>query len=663
VAPLPTPAPLVCRLPRPTHATRATLTGLIAILAFGWGGGLDAQSEGSEFEWGYYGGDLTFTRYAPLDQIDPTNVANLEVVWRRPGLDPSYIDAFSDLDPSAYLRSTPILSDGVLYAPNAVGLVEAFDAGTGRTLWVQQPFERTLDDVRGRSSRGVQLWGEGADRRVIVAREPYLYALDSSTGAPLPEFGDGGRVLLTPDGADRFRWSFGPIVVGDVVVVAGIIGSAGDSGEIKEATPEDVRGYDARTGRQLWTFHVVPREGELGNDTWGDRSWEWSGDLGSWCCLSADLETGLVYVPLSAPTAAYYGGHRPGWNLFANSLVALDADTGERVWHFQMVHHDLWEYDTVGPPVLGDIVVDGRTIRAVMQPSKTGFLYVFDRVTGEPVWPIEERPVPQSTVPGERSSPTQPFPTKPPPFGAQGVTEDDLIDFTPELRARALELVKPFQLGPIFTPPSMPTPGSDGRRGTLVRPGAWGSGNWHTGAFDPETGYYYAVSHQLPDVYAITSATSEDATMMYAGTFDLASEVPTLDGLPIFKPPYGRITAIDMNRGEHAWVVANGDGPRDHPLLASLDVGPLGIANRAAPLVTRTLLFIGEGSDAVIGTQDSGLNLRAYDKATGEVVWTKELEAGTTGAPMSYMYGGTQYIVVAIGGNGREAEWVALATR
>jgi quinoprotein glucose dehydrogenase len=624
---------------------------------------LQAQSGETSFEWEYYGGDATFKRYAPFDQIDRSNVDNLRIVWRRPGLDPSYRRAFPDLDPSAYLRATPIMSEGILYSSNAVGLVEAFDPGTGRTLWVQEPFEPTIAEVRGRSNRGVQIWGEGSDRRIIVAREPYLYALDPETGRPAAEFGDGGRVLLSPNDTERFRWSFGPLVVGDVIVVAGIIGSAGDSGEIKEATPEDVRGFDVRTGEQLWTFHVVPREGELGIDTWGDGSWQWSGDLGSWCCMSADLETGTVYVPLSAPTAAYYGGHRPGWNLFSNSLVALDAATGERRWHFQMVHHDLWEYDTVGPPVLGDIVVEGRLIRAVMQPSKTGFLYTFDRLTGEPVWPIDERAVPQSTVPGERSSPTQPFPTKPPPFGAQGVTEDDLIDFTPELRARALELVEPYQLGPLFTPPSMSTSGPNGKRGTLGRPGAWGSGNWHTGAFDPETGFYYAVSLQAPDVYAISKTTSEDATMDYAGFTDLDSDAPTLDGLPVFKPPYGRITAIDMSRGEHVWMAPNGEGPTDHPLLEGLDVGFLGVANRAAPLVTKTLLFIGEGSDAVIGTRDSGRDFRAYDKATGEVVWTTELDAGTTGAPMTYMHEGTQYIVVAIGGRAREAEWVALAVR
>ena len=648
-------------------ATFGNAMGLLILLAVAGGGDLHAQSDDSPSGWGYYGGDLSFNRYAPLDQIDRTNVEDLEIVWRRPSAEPSYLETFPELNPSGYFRATPVLADGILYSPNAFGLVEAFDPGTGRTLWVQEPFDSSIESVRGRSNRGVQIWGEGSERRIILAREPYLYALDPANGTFVSDFGEGGRVFLSlGDGGDRserFRWAFSPLVVGNVIVVAGIIGGAGDSGETKESLPEDVRGFDARTGEHLWTFHIVPRPGEFGFDTWGDGSWEWAGDMGSWCCLSADEEAGMVYVPTSAPTVAYYGGHRPGSNLFSNSLVALNADTGERVWHFQMVHHDLWEYDTVGPPVLGDIVVDGRSIRAVMQPSKTGFLYVFDRVTGEPVWPIEERSVPQSTVPGERSSPTQPFPTKPPPFGAQNATIDDLINFTPELRARAVELVKPYRLGPIFTPPSMPTPGPSGKLGTLTRPGIWGSGNWHTGAFDPETGYYYAVSHQLPDIQQINSARAPDATMMYAGRTELDSQVPTIDGLSIFKPPYGRITAIDMNRGELAWMVANGDGPRDHPALAGLDVGPLGISNRAAPLVTKSLLFIGEGSEAVIGTTDSGPNFRAYDKATGEVIWTIELEAGTTGAPMSYMHDGTQYIVVAIGGGDHEPEWVAFAVR
>ncbi|MBQ91582.1 MAG: hypothetical protein CL441_09295 [Acidimicrobiaceae bacterium] len=394
-----------------------------------------AGAQPVEATWQYFGGDEAFTRYSPLDQIDRDTVADLEVVWRRPGIDPELQEVFPDLSVSAYLRSTPVLVDGVLYAPNAVGLVEAFDPATGETVWRQPPFTASLEEVAGTSTRGVALWASGDERRLLLVRGEYLYALDPATGRRIPGFGlpDQGRASLHWDRplAGRFSWSGGPIVVGDVVVVAGITGGAGDGGVVREAASEDIRGFDVRTGELLWTFHVVPRDGEFGADTWGDGSAAYSGDLGSWCCLTADEELGYVYVPLSAPTGMVYGGHRPGDNLFSDSLVALDARTGERVWHFQMVHHDVWEYDTVGPPTLGDITVDGRRIKAVMQPSKTAFLYVFDRETGEPVWPIEERKVPQSIVPGERTSSTQPFPTKPPPFDLQGITEDDLIDFTP----------------------------------------------------------------------------------------------------------------------------------------------------------------------------------------------------------------------------------------
>ena len=445
-----------------------------------------------------------------------------------------------------------------------------------------------------------------------------------------------------------------------MVVVAGTIDGAGDSGtEWRDAAPEDVRGFDARTGERVWTFHVIPREGEFGADTWGDGSRALSGDVGSWCCLSADDELSIVYVPLGAPTSAYYGGHRPGDNLFSNSLVALDAATGERIWHFQMVRHDIWEYDTLGPPVLGRIHVDGRAIDAVMQASKTGFLFTFDRLTGEPVWPIEERKVPRSKVPGERTSPTQPFPSRPPPFDRQGVSEEDLIDFTPEIRARALALADSLVLGPLFTPP-MEEGSIEGKIGTYVVPGAWGAGNWHTGAFDPETGVYYAVSLTLPNVWRL-SRTSGPDEMAYGtqGGWPRAE----IDGLPLVKPPWGRITAIDMNRGEHLWMAANGDAPNDHPLLKGLDLPPLGNANRPAPLLTATLLFIGEGSDVVIGTPDThwGTEFRAYDKTTGEVVWEMDLPAGTTGGPMTYAHEGRQYIVVAVGGSEHPAEYVALA--
>ena len=641
------------------------LVGLVGLEACATDVGGAPEPQG----WTYFGGDKAFTRYAPLDQINRENVADVEVLWRRPGVDASITEAYPDLQVLGTrrlgnLRSTPILVDGVLYAPNSVGLVEAFDPGTGETIWVQEPFAPTLSEVAGTSSRGLDFWTDGTDRRLALVKGGYLYTLDPETGATDPDFGEGGRVDLVRPPAERYSWTSGPIVVGDVVVIGGIFDGAGDSGNRWRGTQsEDIRGYDVRTGRLLWTFHVVPQEGEFGVETWGDKSWGYSGDVGSWCCLSADEDLGYVYVPLGAPTSAYYGGHRPGDNLFSNSLVALDAETGERVWHFQMVHHDLWEYDTVGPPTLGEITVDGRRIDAVMQPSKTGWVYVFDRVTGEPVWPIEERPVPQSTVPGEYTSPTQPFPTKPAPFARQGLTVDDLIDF-PELRDRALVLADSFVMGPIFTPPPLAGDNPEGKHGLLQVPGIWGSGNWNNGAFDPETGFYYAVAHTLPRIIRISKGDDPESEMEYWGDMDWSldgRDEPAIDGVPITKPPWGRITAIDMNTGDHVWMAANGDPLTDHPALEGLDLPPLGISSRPAALVTRTLLFIGEGGNVFGGIYSNmwGNTFRAYDKATGDVIWETELDAGTTSAPMSYTHEGKQYIVVAIGGP-EHAEWVAL---
>ena len=396
-------------------------------------------------EWRYYGGDHAFTRYAPLDQITRDNVKNLKIAWRRPAVNATLVETFPDLRVSPYLKSTPIVLDGVIYTQNAHGLVTAFDGTTGTTIWEQ---EAPKEEAAGDPTRGLDSWSAGSDRRIIAIRGEYLYALDATTGKPSPDFGDHGRVSLhfgDPQPlAGKFTDTSGAIVVGNVVVVAGYTNGAGDGGNKKERARDDVRGYDVRTGKLLWTFHVVPQQGEPGTETWGNESWKYAGDLGAWNPLSADDELGYVYLPLTAPTSAAYGGWRPGDNLYSNSLVALDAKTGKRVWHFQMVHHDLWEWDNVGPPTLGDITVNGRRIKAVMQPNKNGFLYVLDRTNGKPVWPIEERPVPASTVPGERISPTQPFPTKPPAFDRQGFTEEDLIDFTPELRAQALEVAKQY---------------------------------------------------------------------------------------------------------------------------------------------------------------------------------------------------------------------------
>jgi quinoprotein glucose dehydrogenase len=635
--------------------------GVILLISLPIAGGLLAlaQDETKNGEWRSSGGDSSYTRYSPLAQINKDNVKNLKIVWRRPALDPKLKDQFPKLRTNNYLRATPTMIGGVLYAPDSAGLLEAFDAATGQTIWRQEPVPEMENEGGASSTRGVDYWKGGSDHRLFNVRNGYLYALDLR-GRALATFGTGGRVRLVPEGARSFGWSSGPIVVGDVVVIAGNLDGAGDGGTLwKGSPPEDVRGFDARTGKLLWTFHVVPRAGEFGADTWGNDSGKFSGDLGSWCCISADESLGHVYIPLTAPTAAYYGGHRPGDNLFSNALVALDAKTGRRVWHFQTVHHDLWEYDLVGPATLGDIRVDGRRIKALMQPSKTGFLYVFDRATGKPVWPIEERPVPQSTVPGEKTSPTQPFPTKPPPFSRSGLTEDDFIDFTPELKAQARELAKQFVIGPIYTPPSLVSDAPGGKQGTLMVPGSWGSGNWNTGAFDPETGYYYAFSHEIPRVYRIAKATEAGAEMEY---WSPNRDAPYIDGLPLIKPPYGRIVAYDMNKGEQAWTAVNGDGPRNHPLLKDLKLPPLGTASRPTALVTKTLLFIGDGSNLFGGIHPSmwGRTFRAYDKATGKVIWEMELPSGTTSGPMTYLARGKQYIVVPVGGRDEPAEWIAL---
>lgn len=636
-------------------------------------------------EWRYFGGNKGFTRYSSLEQINRENVKGLRIAWRRPALNAKMLAAFPDTRPNSYLRATPIIIDGVLFTQDSHGLVVALDPETGRTIW-EQPFGSAREDASGTPTRGVDYWRGGvgnSDRRIFSIRSEYLYALDAATGIPVKGFGTDGRVSLRFTDrqplAGRFNDSTGPLVIGNVVVVTGNTGGAGDGGNRKEAAPEDVRGFEAQTGKLLWTFNVVPRPGEFGNDTWGNDSWKIAGDLGAWNPMTADEELGYVYVPLSSPTAAWYGGWRRGDNLFSNSIVALDAKTGKRVWHFQTVHHDLWDWDNIGPPMLGEITVDGKRIRALMQANKAAFLYVLDRVTGRPVWPIEERPVPQSTVPGEHSSPTQPFPTKPPAFDLQGITDADLIDYTPALKQRARTIASQYVMGPVFTPPSVPSDQPGGKKGTLVQPGAWGSANWNTGAFDPETGYYYAISQTLgPANRAAWKQTDPRATMEYAdfiptpATDQAASQAPpstvdsiSIDGLPIIKGPYGRITAIDLRRGVHVWMKPNGDGPRFHPLLKDLKLPPLGYPNRPAPLVTKTLLFLGEGSDAIAGTAGAdwtwGKKFRAYDKATGDVMFEMELPSGTTAGPMTYMVNGKQFIVVSVGARNHSAEYVALS--
>lgn len=661
-------ANILSRRDRGKQLLLPSLSFLLATAAIGMAG--VARADEATGDWRYYGGSHNFDRYSPLAIIDKSNVRKLKPVWSRPAIDPTIKAKFPDLVPSPYFRGTPIMIGRTLYAPDAVGLVEAFDAVTGETRWVQQPFAATLKEAAGNSTRGVDYWKKDDEERIIVIRGEYLYALDAKTGAYIPGFGQDGRVSLrrrTVDGA-AFMGLNGPIVVGDVIVVGGGGGGsgAGDGGAERRGTPEDVRGYDVRTGALLWTFHILPQGGEPGHETWPDDAASYVGHMGVWASMAADDALGYVYLPLTAPTNSYYGGHRPGNNLYANSLLVLDARTGKKVWHYQMVHHDLWDYDNASPPTLARLKVNGKTIDAVIQPNKTGFIFVFDRKTGNPVWPIEERPVPQSTVPGEATSPTQPFPSKPPAFDYQGVTEKDLIDFTPELHAEAKALADRYQLSPLFTPPMLYEPG--GKLGALTAPGAWGSGNWNTGAFDPETGRYYAVSMTLPGAFVLSKPKQKGATIAYGWGEDIPDEPKESAygigprGLPLLKPPYGRITAYDMNKGERLWVVANGNGPRDHPALKGLKLPPLGTTGRPVPLLTKTLLFLGESSDALYGKAgvDGPSTFRAYDKATGKVVWQTGLPAGTTGGPVTYAVDGRQFIVVPVGNKAVGGQWVAL---
>ncbi len=652
---------------RRTIFRRAVAGAVVASLAVAPLLSLQAQDAG----WSYYGGDKNFDRYSPADLINKSNIDKVQMIWSRPSIDPTLSAQFPDLIPSEYFRGTPILIDGVLYAPNGVGLVEAFDPLTGETVWVQQPFEATLAEAAGISTRGVDYWASGSDKRIIVTRGDYLYALNAETGALITSFGENGRVGLRRDRNPdtSFVGLNGPIIVGDVIVISGNGGGhgAGDGGTYREGTPEDVRGYDVRTGEHLWTFHVLPRLDEPGRETWGKESGHFVGHMGAWASMSADMEEGLVYIPLTAPTNAYYGGHRPGDNLYANSLVALDAATGKLRWHFQMVHHDLWDYDNASPPVLGTLTVDGKKIDAVMQANKTGYIFVFDRVTGKPVWPIVETPVPQSTVPGEETSPTQPIPSKPEPFDRQGVTMDDLIDFTPQLNAKARELASLYELGPLFTPPALRDPARN-KRGVLAAPGAWGTGNWNTPAFDPETGRYYAVSMTLPGIFALKKNETPEGGIAYHWPPRLDDDPEASiygigpDGLPLLKPPYGRITAYDMNKGEKLWVVAHGDGPRFDPQLKDLNLPPLGSIGRPVPLLTKSLLFLGESSDALYGKVGGGdpTPFRAYDKDTGKVIWSTTLPAGTTGGPVTYVVDGQQVIIVPVGNKAHGGGWIAL---
>ena len=638
-----------------------------------------AQQGAAGPEWRSYGGDTGSTKYSPLDQIDRGNLADLRIAWQWESVDGRFdLDQLREDYPNlqvpndisavriSNLKATPLMAGGVLYISTPLSQIAAIEPTTGETLWVNDPrsYASGIPTMMlGFSNRGLAYWTDGDLERLIMGTgDAYLVAVDAKTGDVVLAFGDEGRVDLM-DGIPRARRSpapmnysitSAPVVCGDVVVVGSAIS---DQPRFREAPPGYVRGFDARTGELLWTFHTIPQPGEFGHETWEDDAWQHTGNANVWTLMSADEELGYVYLPVGNATNDHYGGHRPGSLLFANSLVALECSTGTRVWHYQLVHHDLWDYDPPAAPNLIDITVDGRVIKAVAQVTKHAFTFVFDRETGEPVWPIEERPVAQGDVPGEWYSPTQPFPTKPPPFDRQNATIDNLIDFTPELRAEAVEILGQYRSGPLFTPPSLIDEAPDGTRGTIALPGYTGGANWSGAAVDPETGILYVSSATQPIIPRLVEPGPE-STLRYSRGPMRAPPGP--DGLPLFKGPYGRITAIDLNEGEIGWQESNGRGParvQNHPRLQGLDLPPLG-GGRDLLLVTETLLFSGQQRPDA----DGSYLLTARDKATGEVLAEVPLPGRAIGAPMSYMVGGTQYIAVTVQGvQGSPPRLVALA--
>ena len=650
-------------------------------------------------EWPTYGGDLGHTRYSALDQIDSSNFSELEVAW-------TFDAANFGPSPEYRYQSTPLMINGrVFTTAGSRRAVVSLDAKTGEILWMHSLDEGERGEYAPRqlSGRGLAYWvsEDGSEERVIYVTPGYrMMALDAVTGNPVASFGDNGIVDLKQDADQQIDLITGeiglhstPIVAKDVVIV-GAAHRTGGNPKSRENVKGYVRGFNVHTGERLWIFHTIPLPGEYGNESWLNESSAYTGNTGVWAQISVDLDLETVYLPVEAATGDYYGAYRPGDNLFSESLVAVDLNTGERKWHYQLVHHGIWDHDIPCAPILADVVIDGQLRKIVAQPTKQAFLYVFDRVSGEPIWPIEERGVELGDVPGEWYSPTQPHPTKPPPYDRQGVSEEDLIDFTPELRAKGIEVASWHKMGPIFTPPVVSS--IDGPLGTLMAPATGGGTNWPGGAYDPENNMVYVVSNssvtslavvppypgQSDMAYIQGSALSGPRTSGGAGSsagggrteFDAAQRArPTssrgtpprnllVDRLPLLKPPYGRLTAIDLRLGEIAWQVPHGQTPdriANHPALAGLDIPRTGQGASVGTLVTKTLVIAGE---AELTSDENGTRramLRAYDKSSGDEVGAVELPAPQTGSPMTYMIDEEQYIVIAVSGSGVSGRLVA----
>ncbi len=601
-------------------------------------------SQEATIEWPFYGGDQGGAKYSALTDINTQNVSRLQLAWTwktgevalpqygtRPGM----------------FENTPLMINDVLYVTTPYNKVVALNAETGSLIWSYDPKAYELGQPAngtGYVHRGVAAWRDGGKLRIFLNSRYRLICLDAETGKLVSSFGDNGIVdlsegLVWPINKLHYTETSPAIVYKNVVVVGN---GVGDRLVYRNDPPGDVRGFDAHTGKQLWSFHTIPQAGEFGNDTWKKDSWKFTGHTNVWAPMTLDEHRGLVYLPISTPSNDFFGGNRPGNNLYGETLVCLDALTGEKKWHFQIVHHGLWDYDLSSPPTLVTITVEGKKIDAVVQETKEGFAFVFDRVTGKPVWPIEERVVPASDIPGESASATQPFPTKPPALSPQGVTLGDAFDATPELKAEAQAEMTKYRMGPLFTPPSY--------GGTLMLPGMLGGANWGGGAFDPDTGLLYVKTTNVAHIARVkrpdrSSANPRAAEVDADWSGDLTGTNATFhNGLPLTKPPYNYLTAVDLKHGTISWREGFGDWPelRRNPALQGVKLPDvLGVAGPQGAIVTKGgLLFVSAEDRA----------LHAMNKTDGKDLWQGTLPERSFGTPMTYRTReGHQFVVVATG--------------
>ncbi len=631
-------------------------------------------------DWVHYASDIKGTRYMPLDQINASNFSKLEVAWR-------FSTANLGPRPEFNLQGTPLVINGTLYATGGGGnrrAVVALDAATGELLWKHGLDEGERADAAPRklSGRGLWYWTDGkGDERILYVTIGYrLVALNAKTGMPIPSFGKEGIVDLKvgvvthatgkPEQIDLEKGEIGlhstPTIVGDLAVVGSAF-SEGLTYPSRSNTRGLVRAFDVRSGKQVWKFDPFPKRGELGYDTWENGSLDYVGNMGVWAQITADEEAGLVYLPVESPTQDIYGGNRPGNNLFAESLVAVDAKTGVRKWHFQFVHHPIWDLDISSAPMLADIVVDGKPIKAVAVPTKQSMLYMFDRITGKPIWPFEERPVPQSQVPGEKTSPTQPFPTKPPAYARNFLAKSDVIDFTPELRAEALKILERYKWEESLFSPAV-AGDVKGLLGAVQVGNTLGGTNWPGGGIDPESRVAFVMaSNAGVSAYSIQHRPDLGDGQYISGVAGRQGGGGgglNVQNLSIVKPPYGVLAAIDLDHGELKWQVPHGETPdvvRDHPALKGLTIPRTGQNGSQGLMVTKSLVVLGDRLVTSPPGRPKGAMLRAYDKTTGQQVGEVWMAAPQTGSPMTYLARGRQFIIVASGGAGSQAEYIAFA--